>query len=618
MTRRLIELVTTVSILLLLLATGMTAQANDDSLRIEPPHWWVGMKNPSLELMIHAPDAAAWKVSIKDNAVPVVDTRTLASPNYLFVTLDLTDAQPGSLGLEFIKDDERVASYEYDLHERSTNSAERAGFGPADVMYLITPDRFANGDPTNDTVSEYVDGYDRAAPYGRHGGDLQGIIDHLDYLESMGYTQIWLNPILENAQPEHSYHGYAQTDLYNVDPRFGTNALYKELVTKAAERGIGVIQDIVLNHIGSGHSWMQDMPSPDWVNHEGKFVPTTHRRETLHDPHAAAADVEAFQDGWFVPTMPDLNQRNPHMALYLIQHTIWWIEYAGLSGLRIDTFPYPDRDFTFAWGRAVLDEYPNLNIVGEEWSLNPAIVAYWQGGDSKAGVPSMMDFPLHDGLIRALNAEEEAWNAGWVSLYSAIANDFQYPDPHKLVTFVDNHDMSRIFTLVNEDYDLYRMAIAFILTSRGIPQLFYGDEILMSNTGTDSHGVIRSDFPGGWPGDETNGFTGKGLSEKATEAQDFVRTLANWRRSAKAVTHGELTHFAPDDGVYVYFRHHPDQTVMVAMNRNNEARDIAAERFRPFLTSQMDMTDVLTKDSVSVGQKITIPARGLRILEVQP
>lgn len=601
-------------LLLLPLFTVMTAQANVDRIHMEPPHWWVGMHDPQLQLMIHGPNAAKWEITVADDVVPIVSSVSLDSPNYLFVTLDLANASPGDLQLELKKPDGQTLRHGYPLLPRSS---VRRGFSPADVIYLITPDRFANGDPDNDSVEGYADGLDRKAPYGRHGGDLQGIIDRLDYMKSMGYTQIWLNPILENAQPEHSYHGYAQTDLYQVDPRFGDNALYRELVNEARERGIGVIQDIVLNHIGSGHPWMQDLPASDWINHGGTFVPTTHRRESLHDPHAAPSDVAAFQDGWFVPTMPDLNQRNPHLARYLIQHTLWWIEYAGLSGLRIDTFPYPDRDFTFAWANAVLAEYPNINIVGEEWSLNPAIIAYWQGTRDKPGVPSMMDFPLHDGLIRALNAEEEAWDAGWVSLYSAIANDFQYPAPENLVTFVDNHDMSRIYTLLNEDYDLYRMAMAFLLTSRGVPQLFYGDEILMSNTGTDSHGVIRSDFPGGWSGDTTNGFTGEGHSEKAVDAQDFVRKLANWRASAKAVTDGELTHFAPDNGVYVYFRHHPEQTVMVAMNRNAEATEIDTQRFSLFLDDGMSVKNILNGEMNTVSPSLTIPARGVLILEVQ-
>ena len=353
----------------------------------------------------------------------------------------------------------------------------------------------------------------------------------------MGFTAIWLNPVLENDMPDYSYHGYAATDFYKVDQRFGSNEEYRALIAKAKDKGIKIIMDMILNHCGSEHWFVKDMPTDDWVNFGGEYVNTSHRRNTVQDIHASEYDKRMFSDGWFVKTMPDLNQRNPLLATYLIQNTIWWIEYSGLSGIRMDTYPYPDKDFMTDWTCAIRAEYPNFNTVGEEWVNNPAIVSYWQEGkdnhdDYTSCLPSLMDFPIQYALAQALVQEEKQYGSGLIELYKMLSQDFLYADPYSLVVFPDNHDMDRFFTQVNEDLDLFKMGIAYILTLRGTPQLYYGTEILMDNEGAPGdHGIIRTDFPGGWKGDEVNGFTGKGLSEQQKEAKAYIKKLLNWRKT---------------------------------------------------------------------------------------
>ena len=604
---------------LLFMLTAFAAPASAQIDRVEPPFWWAGMKHSELQVMVHGERVAELAPTLDCAGVRLAAATRLASPNYLFLTLRLAaDLQPGECTITFRRADGTSYRHAYAFKERRPGSAERQGFTAADVLYLITPDRFANGDPSNDVVAGMREGIDRSEPYGRHGGDLQGVIDHLDYIADMGFTQVWFNPVLENDQPAASYHGYSTTDYYRVDPRFGSNDLYRELSRLARQRGLGLIMDLIPNHIGDEHWWMDDRPSPDWINH-GTFVQTSHVRRPLHDPHAAPGEVGDFADGWFVETMPDLNQRQPQLATYLIQNAIWWVEFADLSGIRVDTWSYADKDFLSHWTRRLMAEYPNFNIVGEEWIETPAVIAYWQRGQQRrdgyrSDLPSLMDFPLNRALARALN-EDESRTTGIVGLYRSLANDFLYPDPGNLLVFADNHDMSRIFTQVDEDEDLFRLAMVFVLTTRGIPQIFYGTEILMSNKGTGSHGVIRSDFPGGWPGDAANGFTGEGLSAAAVEAQRFLRNLLRWRRGAPAVTGGSLTHYAPRNGVYVYFRTAPSQRLMVAINKNEASISLDLERFRPLLGDADSAVDPLTGTDQSLAGTLELPARGFLVLE---
>jgi glycosidase len=609
------------AVVVLVLAAA-TAVAADRIERVEPASWWVGMKDDRLQLLVHGDHVADLAPRLTYPGVSITGVERVENPNYLFVNLRLApETKPGSFRIDFLKGRSKASSRTYVLNAREPGSADRVGFGPQDTIYLVTPDRFANGDPTNDTVKGMPDGLDRSKPLGRHGGDLKGVSSHLDYLAGMGYTQLWLNPVLQNNQPEVTYHGYAITDFYQVDPRYGTNEDYRRLAADARRHGIGLVMDMVLNHCGSAHWWMQDLPSKDWFNHDSTFSPTNHVRETLQDIHAAEVDRRTFADGWFVATMPDMNQRNPHLATYLIQNSLWWVEYAGLSGIRVDTYSYSDRAFLTEWSRRVTQEYPRLNIVGEEWSSNPSTVAYWQRGRNPPDgyvsyLPSLFDFPLQEAVAMGLK-ESEGWGTGLRRIYKVLAQDSVYADPYNLVVFHDNHDMSRMLTALGERQDLNRMALAFVLTTRGIPQLFYGTEVLMSNKGTEDHGVIRSDFPGGWPGDTKNAFTGQGLSNDERAMQEYTRKLLQWRRTAPAIRDGKLTHYVPTDGVYVYFRHDAAQNIMVILNNGDEARTIDTKRFQESIGSATTGKDVLSDQAHELGRGVAVPARSATILDLQ-
>ncbi len=606
---------------LALVGVAAVCSAGPSVASIEPPSWWAGMNHPALQLMVRGESVAELEPSIDCPGVRHVGTHRVDSPNALFIDLELApDMAPGSCDIRFRSQDGQESKVAYRFEARRPGSADREGFSSADVVYLVMPDRFANGDPDNDSGPGMLERADRTNPDGRHGGDLQGVIDHLDYIADMGYTQIWLNPVLENNEPTFSYHGYSTTDYYQVDPRLGDNALYRELVAEARERGVGIIMDLIPNHSGVSHWWVADPPTADWINH-GSFVPTSHVREPLHDPHGADVDRRAFVDGWFVPTMPDLNQRNPLLATYLIQNAIWWVEYADLSGIRVDTWSYADKDFLSAWTRRVMAEYPNFNVVGEEWNENPGIIAYWQRGKTRddgyeSDLPSLMDFPLQRTIVPSLRGDE-AWNTGIVTFYRALAADFLYADPDNLLVFADNHDMHRIYHQLGANDELFRLAMVLVLTTRGVPQLLYGTEILMDHPPGASHGVLRADFPGGWPEDRVNGFTGDGLSPNAAEAQQFLKTLLTWRKSSKAVTQGRLTHYVPKDGIYVYFRHADDDRVMVAINKNAEDKDVAVDRFAESLYGANIGIDAMTGDVLGLDPAITVPGRGFLILGLQ-
>jgi len=601
---------------------ALSASAGYQLKHLEPAFWWAGMKNQQLQLLVHGERIAELEPSIDYAGVSIEKITRVDNPNYLFIDLELGErVKPGEFTLQFQKAGKTRLSYPYPLLPRAVGSAQRDSFDPSDVIYLITPDRFANGDPANDEIGGMQDKPNRAHKDGRHGGDLQGVINHLDYISEMGFTQIWLNPVLQNDQPHASYHGYAITDFYQVDKRYGSNRLYRELSEKAKPKGLGLIMDMVLNHTGSEHWWMKDLPTKDWINYDGQFVPTTHKRESLHDPHGVASDRQQFSDGWFVPTMPDLNQKNPLVATYLIQNSIWWVEFAGLSGIRVDTYSYPDRQFLAEWTRRLTEEYPKLNIVGEEWSLNPAIVAYWQRGKNNhdgyvSHLPSLMDFPLQNAVVEGFS-EEERWDTGLRKIYDSLASDFLYADPYNLVVFPDNHDMSRIYTQLNEDFACFKMAIAYFLTTRGIPQLFYGTEILMSNPGTEDHGFIRTDFPGGWPDDTVNAFTGKALSPLQREAQDFTRHLLHWRKQTPAIHQGKLTHYSPDGGTYAYFRHDGNRKVMVVFNKNDSPKQLPLDRFREVLKDTRSGRDVFTGEPVDLAETLPLPPRSVRIIETE-
>ncbi len=540
--------------------------------RIEPMFWWAGMKSAELQLMVYGENISATDVSFSYPGIELVSVAKVKNPNYLFIDLKLAEnVKPGEFEIQFSKSSKVVATYTYELKAREKGSASRTGFNGSDVIYLITPDRFVNGNPDNDWVEGMKEKPDRNDKNGRHGGDIQGIINSLDYLQKMGFTAVWLNPVLENNMTQVSYHGYSTTDFYKVDPRYGTNEEYRELNDELDKRGMKLIMDMIFNHCGSEHWWMNDIPMEDWINNYPDYKITSHRRTVNQDPHASEADRSAMVDGWFVPTMPDMNQRNPFMAKYLIQNSIWWIEFVGLEGIRQDTWPYPDKDMMADWTKQVLYEYPNFNVVGEEWAMNPAIVSYWQKGKVNADgyecyLPSLMDFPLQNAVSSGLRNKEN-WDGGLIQIYESLANDFLYPDADNLVIFPDNHDMSRFYVQVGEDVDLLKMGVALFLTMRGIPQIYYGTEVLMLHEGGE-HGNIRADFPGGWEGDKTNALSGEGLEAKQKEMQDYVSKIQNWRKNKTVIHTGRLMHFAPQDGVYTYFRYNDNETVMVVLNKN--------------------------------------------------
>jgi glycosidase len=585
---------------------------------LEPPFWWAGMHDQHLQLMVHGERIAELEPRVAYPGVRIGAVTRVANRNYLFIDLVVgDDATPGSFDIDF----GGAAHYTYRLLARAPGSAQRQGFNSRDAIYQVMPDRFANGDPSNDSVAGLADKGNRQLGFGRHGGDIRGIIDHLDYIAGLGFTQLWPTPLLESDEPQASYHGYASTDHYRIDPRYGSNDEYVRLSNEAHRRGIGLIQDIVLNHIGVHHWWMKDLPMPDWVNQAGKFVPTLHHRVALQDKYASREDAENFTRGWFAPGMPDLNQSNPLVANYLIQNSIWWIEYAGLSGLRIDTFSYSERGFLADYTRRLMAEYPHLNMVGEEWTLLPPVVAHWQRGKANfdgysTQMPSMMDFPLSEAMRTALSGKE-IWNT-FNDVYESLSMDYLYPDPGNLVLFAGNHDMPRMYSMVGEDFDKYKMDLVFVMTMPRIPQFYSGDEVLMTSTtkGRDDSSY-RRDFPGGWEGDKANAFTGVGLTPRQREAQEFVRKLANWRKTANVIHHGKLMHYAPEQHTYVYFRYDDHEKVMVALNAGDKEAVLPAARFHEMLAGVSSGVDVLTGRAYDLATSVTLPPHAPVILQLK-
>jgi glycosidase len=599
--------------LLALILNSVASAGTGQIYHLEPLNWWVGMKHPELQLMVHGERIAELVPDIHHPGVTLVDTQRTGRANFLFINLLVApDAAAGSFEIRFKRGDSVVSQVTYRLEARRNGSAERRGFDASDAVYLIVPDRFASGDAGNDSQPGLAEPSNRSDPNGRHGGDLRGMREHLDYIARLGFTMIWPTPLLENNQEHTSYHGYSITDNYRIDPRFGTNEEYRDFVRAANERQLGVIQDIVLNHIGTGHWWMKDFPADDWLNHQNGFVPTNNQHTTVPDIHASPEDRAAFLDGWFVETMPDLNQRNPFVARYLIQNTLWWIEYADLSGVREDTYSYADPEFLARWSNAVMEEYPHFNIVGEEMNPNPYLVAYWQKGVKNrdgyaSGLPSVMDFPVVDLMPTVLN-DEETDGSGLIRLYETIAADFVYADPMKLLVFPDNHDRPRLYSRLQENLDLLETSLLFTATTRGIPQYFYGTEVLLTSAVERNDGLLRGDMPGGWPGDRTNAFTGAGLSPKQQEAQNYLRNLLNWRKTSSAVTSGKLLHYIPRQGLYVYFRYDEKQTVMVVLNKSRKDTDLDLSRFRRMLKDEKLGRNVLTGEPVGLTAPLHLRA----------
>lgn len=590
---------------------------------VEPPYWWTGMTDTSLQLMVNGPDIASAEVSVNYPGVELTEALSLDSPNYKFLYFNISpEAKPGKMDIQFTLG-KRKHTLSYELKERTKKGEAYEGFDASDVLYLLMPDRFARGEMDEVKALEglqYPIGPDRDDPNARHGGNIRGIIDNLDYIDSLGVTAIWSCPVLENDMPGGSYHGYATTNYYRIDPRFGTNADWQELVETANKKGIKVVMDMIFNHSGISHPWIEDMPSKDWFNHPEGTETTNFRLSTVHDPYVSDYDLDHTVNGWFVKGMPDLNQRNPHLMKYLIQNSIWWIESSKINGIRMDTYPYADLDGMASWAKAVMTEYPNFNIVGECWYGNEAGSAFWQKGNrlnpKETELPTVMDFKLSIDGHKMFDAETDPWN-GLNHLYDHLAMDFLYPDPQKVLTFLDNHDTDRFLLSEPDSLDSWKQAITFLLTSRGIPQLYYGTELLMNGSKEGSDGYVRRDMPGGFPGDTVSVFTREGRTNMQNEAFDFMSKLLKWRRGEanEVIAKGSLKHFMPQNGMYVYRRKLGDKEVIVMMNGTSKPLTTTMERTIEILPYNTTLHDLISGKDVTITDTMTLAPRQILVLQ---
>lgn len=611
--------------------------------RVEPLHWWTNMTNPRLEILVYDRNVALFtEASVDYPGVKVEYVRRQENPNYLFVGLYVSPlAKPGSFQITLapasaakmkMADGKsqmagntfkaKSITYELKAHPRKAR-ASRESLSAKDLIYLIMPDRFANGDPSNDRVYSTNDTIvARQKLLFRHGGDLQGVINKLDYLEDLGVTALWLNPVLENDQPYASYHGYAVTDHYRIDPRLGTNEKYRELVDKAHARGIKIIMDVIFNHVGDEHWQMRDLPSSDWIHQWPEYTQTTYRAPTIFDPHASEYDRELMTDGWFDKHMPDLNQENNHLATYLIQNSIWWALYSGQDGYRIDTYAYPDTEFMATWNKRLLEEVPDLGIFGETWVHGPGVQAWFVGGNhlnqtTDTHLPGVTDFQLYYAINEAMS-KDPGWTAGVNRIYYTLAQDHLYANPNKNIIFLDNHDLARIFTVYGKDLAKTKSALSMLLTMRGIPMIYYGTELAFTGAGGAFGEGGRVDFPGGFAGDTRDLFSP--ADRNATEADLFslVKRMANYRKNSAALTTGKLTQFVPVDGVYVYFRQADDQTVMCVFNGNSEAKNLEVDaRLSEMLAGASQGYDLTRDEKLSDLKTIELAGKETRVIVVE-
>ncbi len=588
--------------------------------RVDPPNWWVNMKHSSVELLIKGDNLQSIKnASVEYPGVVVSGLYHYPNSRYIGLTLQVdATASPGKFEIA-LESDGKKYPFTYRLDQRQLDPAKQEGITPADLIYLVFPDRFANGDPSNDKVKGLNEtSINRDSMFYRHGGDLQGIMDHLDYFSDLGITTLWINPVQENDQPKESYHGYAITDHYLIDPRLGTNQQYRQLVQASKSKNIKVIMDVIYNHWGNQHYLQLDLPDPNWIHQWESFTKTQYRAPTLMDPYASEADKKRFTDGWFDHHMPDLNQKDPHLAAYLIQNTIWWIEYAQLNGLRIDTYAYPDQAFMINLVDAVLKEYPNIGIFGETWVHGIGTQGWFTANHGlhpthKSNLPGVTDFQMYYALNDALT-KEMGWTEGVSRMYYTLAQDYIYKNPGKNVLFLDNHDVSRFYSVVGEDYDKFKMGMVWLLTVRGIPQIYYGTEILMKNFAAPD-GLVREDFPGGWKGDKYNKFEASGRTKAENEAFNYVKSLARWRKNTPVVYEGDLTQFIPNNGLYVYFRHDAESAVMVAMNCGKKGNEVDMDRYNEILSSFTSGENVITGQKVQLTDQFELEPYSVLLLE---
>lgn len=606
---------------LVLICMTMSAQVKID--RIEPTDWYVGMKDPSLQLMVYGKDIRSADVKIDYPGVKIDSLVRLDSPNYLLVYLNLDGAQPGTMKLQFTNNGKKK-TVSYVLKQRAMAGADHKGFSNADVLYLLMPDRFANGNPKNDVVKGMRDqNCDRKYPSLRHGGDLAGIQQHLDYFKQLGVTALWFTPVLENDWPadktqNSSYHGYATTNYYKVDPRFGTNDEYKQLIAECHKQGLKVVMDMIFNHCSDYHPWNIDMPSKDWFNNPHYGLQTSYKLTPVLDPYASKVDLAETVDGWFVPSMPDLNQRNPHVIKYLIQSSEWWIETADIDGIRMDTYPYADRDAMALWMKTLDKEYPNFNTVGETWVTEPPYTAAWQK-DSKlqkknSYLKTVMDFSFYDKLNQAKHEETDDWWKGFNRIYNSLCYDYLYPNPKSVLAFIDNHDTDR-FLGNTKDSTMLKQALALLLTIKRTPQLYYGTEVLMNGTKDVTDGNVRKDFPGGFPGDKHNCFTSEGRTAAENGMFDWTSRLLHWRQGNDVIINGTQTQFIPYKGVYIIARQHAGKSVMTILNGKRSDNKLAVARYAEIIGQHTTARDVLTGATVDLTHDIPLTQRQALIIE---
>jgi glycosidase len=606
-------------IFLLLVSSNLFAQID----RVEPPFWYVNMQNPEVQILFYGKNIAQNEVSVSNNVI-INSIRKTENPNYLFVTIDTKNVVAQELTFSFSKNKKVAFTQKYELRKRKENSRFRKSFDASDVMYLIMPDRFANGNPNNDSDNSVVEKADRKNPGGRHGGDIEGIINNVDYLKELGVTALWSTPMCEDNDKTYSYHTYGQSDVYRIDPRYGTSEEYVKLAATLHQNDMKLIKDYVTNHWGAEHWMFKDMPTYDWFHQFPGYSQSNYRMTTQYDSNASAIDKKQCMDGWFVPSMPDLNQSNPLVLNYLTQNAIWWIEYADLDGFRVDTYSYNDKEGIAKWTKAITDEYPHFNIVGEVWMHDQAQMSYWQK-DSKIGaiqsynsnLPSVMDFTLHDAIGNVFNEDRQSWDRGMVQVYDNFANDFLYPNPNNLLVFTENHDTGRFNEIYKSDFKKYQMAMTLIATIRGIPQLYYGSEIGMKGDKGKGDADIRRDFPGGWNGDTNNAFTKQGRTAEQQKFFEFSSKLFTWRKSKEVIHSGKMTHYVPDNNVYVYFRHNEKETVMVIINNNSDKQTLKTNRFKESIQNLKSGKEVVSGTFFDLNNDIEIEGKSALILELK-
>ena len=594
--------------------------------RIEPTNWYVGLKDPSVQLMVYGEGIRDAEVAIDYAGVAIDSLVRLDSPNYLLIYLNTGGAQPGTMDITF-KQGRSKKKVKYQLLAREMSGDKRMGFTNADVLYMLMPDRFADGNPANNQIAG-MEAYrnDRSQPSLRHGGDIEGIRQHLDYFTQLGVTALWFTPVLENNSPDShnvsTYHGYATTNYYKVDPRFGTNEEYRRLIDEAHSRGLKVVMDMIFNHCGDYHPWLRDMPSHDWFNqpdYKNNYLQTSYKLTPVMDPYASEIDLKETVEGWFVRSMPDLNHHNVHVMNYLIQNSIWWIETAGIDGIRMDTYPYAYADAMARWMKRLDTEYPNFNTVGETWVENPAYTAAWQKGN-KMGLPesylkTVMDFSFYEKMDSARHEETDAWWRGYNRVYNSLCLDYLYPNPDRVMAFIENHDTDR-YLHNGQDTQSLKQALALLLTIKRIPQLYYGTEVLMNGTKEVTDGNVRKDFPGGFAGDAQNAFSAEGRTPAQNDMFNWLSALLHWRQGNDVIIKGKMTQFIPKDGIYVIARTHKGRHAMTIINGTDQPREMNLERYREVIGGATVARDVPTGQTVSLTEGVlTLPERGTLVLE---